>query len=106
MSSGEDQTSKLWGGRFAEPTDAFVQRFTASVAFDRRLYRQDISGSIAHARMLCKVAVLSEAERDAIIGGLERVEGEIDRGEFVWSVALEDVHMNIEARLTDRKSVV
>ena len=100
MSSGEDQTSKLWGGRFAEPTDAFVQRFTASVAFDRRLYRQDISGSIAHARMLCKVAVLSEAERDAIIGGLERVEGEIDRGEFVWSVALEDVHMNIEARLT------
>ena len=100
MSSGEDQTSKLWGGRFAEPTDAFVQRFTASVAFDRRLYRQDISGSIAHARMLCKVAVLSEAERDAIIGGLERVEGEIERGEFVWSVALEDVHMNIEARLT------
>ena len=100
MNSSENDTSKLWGGRFAEPTDAFVQRFTASVAFDQRLYRQDIRGSIAHARMLCKVAVLSEAERDAIVAGLTQIEGEIERGEFQWSVALEDVHMNIESRLT------
>jgi argininosuccinate lyase len=100
QASGQASGQMLWGGRFAEPTDAFVQRFTASVQFDRRMYRQDIRGSIAHARMLCKVGVLGEADRDAIIDGLTRIEGEIERGEFAWSVELEDVHMNIESRLT------
>jgi argininosuccinate lyase len=91
---------KLWAGRFNEPTDAFVEAFTASVEFDRRLYRYDIAGSIAHATMLARQGILSEEERAAIVGGLERIRERIDAGEFAWSVALEDVHMNIEAALT------
>ena len=94
-------TNRTWGGRFTETTDAFVQAFTASVDFDRRLYNEDIDGSIAHATMLARVEVLSEADRDAIIDGLERIRDEIERGEFPWRVELEDVHMNIEARLTE-----
>ena len=97
-----NETNQQWGGRFSEPTDAFVARFTASVEFDRRLYKQDIQGSIAHARMLQKVGVLSEQERDDIIRGLGEIRIEIERGEFEWSVALEDVHMNIEAALTKK----
>jgi len=97
-----NQQNQLWGGRFTESTDAFVQAFTASVNFDKRMYAQDIRGSIAHATMLAEAGVLTDAERDAIIDGLTTIKGEIERGEFEWSVALEDVHMNIEARLTDR----
>ncbi|BCO32316.1 argininosuccinate lyase [Thiohalobacter sp. COW1] len=97
-----DSKSKPWGGRFTESTDAFVEAFTASVGFDRRLYRQDIAGSIAHARMLARVGVLTAAECDEIIAGLEDIRGEIEAGGFDWSVGLEDVHMNIEARLTER----
>ena len=97
-----DQTNQQWGGRFSEPTDAFVARFTASVDFDQRLYRQDIQGSIAHARMLTQVGVLTDDERDAIIKGLGEIRIEIERGDFEWSVALEDVHMNIEAALTQK----
>ncbi len=93
---------KPWGGRFTESTDAFVEAFTASVGFDRRLYRHDIQGSIAHASMLAHVGVLTDKERDAIIKGLKAIETEIERGEFAWSTSLEDVHMNIEARLTER----
>ncbi len=95
----DPQTNKTWGGRFTESTDAFVTDFTASVDFDRRMYRQDIDGSIAHARMLAEVGVLDPADRDAIVQGLETIRSEIERGEFDWSVELEDVHMNIEARL-------
>jgi len=91
---------KLWSGRFNEPTDAFVEAFTASVEFDQRLYKYDIQGSIAHATMLARSGILSEQERDAIIEGLQRIQARIERGEFEWSVALEDVHMNIEAALT------
>jgi len=91
---------KPWGGRFTESTDAFVEAFTASVAFDQRLYRYDIQGSRAHARMLAKVGVISDAEANAIIGGLDQIENSIEHGDFDWSVSLEDVHMNIEARLT------
>ncbi|MBZ4194252.1 MAG: argininosuccinate lyase [Candidatus Contendobacter sp.] len=98
----DTQTNKTWGGRFTETTDAFVAAFTASVNFDRRMYRQDIDGSIAHARMLARVGVLADHDCEAIIQGLEAIRGEIERGEFVWSVELEDVHMNIEARLTER----
>src|SRR5690554_6900042 len=97
-----DSTNSAWGGRFSEPTDAFVARYTASVDFDKRMYRQDIQGSIAHARMLTKVGVLTETERDDILRGLEEIRIEIERGEFNWSVTLEDVHMNIEARLTEK----
>lgn len=100
--SSDNTGNKLWGGRFTESTDAFVQAFTASVSFDKRLYAYDIAGSIAHARMLTKVGVLSEADCTTIIDGLNDIRGEIERGDFAWSVALEDVHMNIEARLTDR----
>ena len=100
--SDASHTDKPWAGRFTAPTDAFVEVFTASVGFDKRLYRHDIAGSIAHARMLAHVGVLSEDERDAIIGGLKEIEQDIERGEFAWSTTLEDVHMNIEARLTDR----
>ncbi len=101
MAAGET-SNKLWAGRFTEPTDSFVEAFTASVEFDQRMYKQDITGSIAHACMLAHVGVLSDSDRDAIIGGLQAIEKEIEAGEFNWSVALEDVHMNIEARLTDK----
>jgi argininosuccinate lyase len=94
------QEKKLWGGRFQQPTDAFVEAFTASVGFDQRLYRHDIQGSIAHARMLARQGVLSDAERDLILDGLERIRARIEQGDFAWSVAREDVHMNIEAELT------
>ncbi|MFA5546906.1 MAG: argininosuccinate lyase [Porticoccaceae bacterium] len=95
-------TNQSWGGRFSEATDAFVARFTASVNFDQRLYRQDIRGSLAHARMLAKVGVLSAEELDSIVAGLGEILAAIEAGDFEWSEALEDVHMNIEARLTDR----
>ena len=71
---------KPWGGRFSAPTDQSVEQFTESVAFDRRLYREDIRGSLAHARMLARIGVLTEAERDAIVGGLEAIDTEISAG--------------------------
>ena len=100
--SQDKTTNQSWGGRFSEPVDAFVARFTASVDFDKRLYKHDIQGSIAHATMLAKVGVLTDAERDTIIDGLNAIRAEIEAGQFDWRVDLEDVHMNIEARLTDR----
>ena len=97
-----DKTNSAWGGRFSEPTDAFVARFTASVNFDQRLAKHDIQGSIAHAAMLASIGVLSEEELGAIQQGLAEILVEIEAGDFAWSVALEDVHMNIEAALTKR----
>ena len=97
-----DKTNSAWGGRFSEATDAFVQRFTASVEFDQRMYAQDIEGSVAHATMLAKVGVLTEDERDDIIKGLGEIKTDIEAGNFEWSIALEDVHMNIEAALTKK----
>ncbi|SMF93831.1 argininosuccinate lyase [Methylomagnum ishizawai] len=94
--------SKPWAGRFTQATDAFVEAFTASVGFDQRLARHDIQGSIAHATMLARIGVLSQKDLHTIVGGLETILAEIERGDFFWSVELEDVHMNIEARLTDR----
>ena len=96
------KTNSAWGGRFQESTDAFVAAFTASVGFDQRLAQEDIAGSRAHAAMLVKQGVLSEADGEAIARGLDARADEIARGEFVWDTALEDVHMNIEKRLTDR----
>ncbi len=98
----QDKQNKLWGGRFTESTDAFVQAFTASVNFDQRLARYDIEGSVAHAKMLCQVGILSEQEREQIIKGLAEVLELIEAGQFEWSIELEDVHMNIEAALTER----
>ena len=94
-------SEKLSSARFAQATDAFVEVFTASVDFDKRMAQQDIQGSIAHAKMLAHCGILTEAERDAIIQGLNHVSDEIISGNFVWSIKQEDVHMNIEARLTD-----
>jgi argininosuccinate lyase len=102
MSTHDRETPKPWGGRFTEPTDTFVEAFTASVAFDRRLYRHDIAGSRAHARMLAEVGVLEAAERDAILEGLDAIEADIEAGRFDWRESLEDVHMNIEHALTER----
>jgi len=98
VSSGD---TKLWGGRFEEDTDAFVESFTASVTFDRRLYRQDIAGSRAHATMLNRVGVLDADDLTLINQGLDKIEGDIAAGRFEWSIAREDVHMNIEAALTE-----
>jgi argininosuccinate lyase len=94
--------AKLWGGRFTEATDAFVERFTASIGFDQRLAQHDIAGSRAHATMLAEQGVLTAEERDAILAGLGEIEAAIEAGSFPWAVELEDVHMNIEARLTER----
>ena len=94
--------AKLWAGRFTEPTDALVERFTESVSFDHRLARHDIRGSIAHATMLAEVGVLSPEDRDAIVRGLEGILADIEAGVFEWRTSLEDVHMNVESVLTDR----
>ncbi|ORU93948.1 MAG: argininosuccinate lyase [Cycloclasticus sp. symbiont of Poecilosclerida sp. N] len=98
----QDKQNKLWGGRFTQSTDAFVQAFTASVDFDQRLAPYDIQCSIAHAKMLTKVSILTEQECEQIITGLSDILASIQAGEFEWSIALEDVHMNIEAALTER----
>ncbi|MGE0387623.1 MAG: argininosuccinate lyase [Gammaproteobacteria bacterium] len=100
--SDQSNTEKLWGGRFAEATDRFVEEFTASVGFDRRLYAHDIEGSIAHARMLARCGILTAEEAERIVTGLEDIRIDIERGEFAWLTELEDVHMNIESRLTER----
>ncbi|MDO3377453.1 argininosuccinate lyase [Geoalkalibacter halelectricus] len=93
---------KLWGGRFSQPTDKFVEEFTASIAFDQRMYRYDIQGSIAHARMLAKQSIISAADAEQIISGLEGILADIEAENFDFKVSLEDIHMNIEARLIER----
>ncbi|HEY5645082.1 MAG TPA: argininosuccinate lyase [Pseudomonadales bacterium] len=95
------QDHKPWGGRFTEATDAFVETFTASVTFDKRLYHYDIQGSIAHANMLGATGIISAKERDRIVAGLQEIHKEIDGGGFEWRVSLEDVHMNVESRLVE-----
>ena len=97
----KSETNHLWGGRFSEPTDEFVKIFGASVSFDKVLALYDIEGSIAHATMLSEVDVLTSIELKRILEGLEKVKDEIINGQFSWSIELEDVHMNIESRLTE-----
>ncbi|TMH59061.1 MAG: argininosuccinate lyase [Betaproteobacteria bacterium] len=98
---GADATqARAWSGRFGEPMSERMRRFNASIDFDRRLADADIAASLAHARMLAATGVLSDGDRAAIERGLEQIKGEIERGEFVWSRELEDVHFNIESRLT------
>ena len=94
-------STKLWGGRFKGGTDELVEEYTESVSFDQALYRQDIAGSVAHARMMARQGVISHEDADAICHGLESVREEIEAGSFVWRREREDVHMNIESRLTD-----
>ena len=94
-------SEKLWGGRFSKTTDEMINEFQASIGFDRRMYREDIAGSLAHAAMLAKVGILSEEDHAAIEKGLKDILAQIEHGDFDFSVALEDIHMNIEKRLTD-----
>lgn len=89
-------------GRFSKSPDAHVRRYTESISFDKRLYRQDIAGSIAHATMLARSGILKQREASSIVRGLRRLEKEISSGKFLWRQDLEDVHMNIEAALTAR----
>jgi len=95
-------SDKPWGGRFDAPTNAFVEAFNASTHVDARMYAEDIAGSRAHARMLTQQGILSEGDLAAILKGLNEVEAEIEAGTFEFTIALEDVHMNIEKRLTDK----
>jgi argininosuccinate lyase len=97
---------KPWAGRFTQPTDKFVEEFTASIDFDKRMYRYDIQGSTAHARMLAKQGIISHDEAQTIMRGLESILADIEAGNFEFSIALEDIHMNIEARLIERIGTV
>jgi len=101
MTDQHSQTSgKAWSGRFSEPVSDLVKRYTASVFFDRRMALQDIRGSLAHARMLARQAIIAPADLAAIERGMAQIQGEIERAEFPWDLDDEDVHLNIEKRLT------
>jgi argininosuccinate lyase len=97
-----EERGKLWGGRFREPTHPSVERFTASVGFDRALARYDIRGSIAHAQMLGATGLIPTADARAIVAGLEEIAREIEAGRFPFDEKLEDIHMNVEARLREK----
>jgi argininosuccinate lyase len=94
-------TDKPWNGRFSEETDRVVEAFTASIAIDRRLYRHDIEGSIAHCRMLARRGIISAEEARQLVAGLEQIREEIEAGRFVFDDRLEDIHMHVESRLTE-----
>jgi len=94
--------NKLWGGRFTQPTDKFVEEFTASIDFDKRLYHQDIRGSVAHARMLGRQGIIPHDDMESIVHGLKDILEQIESGKFDFSVGLEDIHMNIESRLSQK----
>ena len=94
--------NELWGGRFSEPTDALVERLNASIGFDKRLYREDLAGSVAHVRMLARVRIVSAEDAALIERGLREIRAEVDAGRFTWRVDREDVHLNIEAALAER----
>ena len=102
MSSSSNDPNNQWGGRYAEGPSAVMQAINASIGFDRKMWRQDIRGSLAHAAMLAHVGIISAADESSIREGLDAIAGEIERGEFPFSEALEDIHMNVEARLTER----
>lgn len=94
------QSGKTWSGRFSEPVSELVQRYTASVGFDHRLAEYDVQGSLAHARMLAAQGIITADDLAAITRGLSRIREEIQSGDFIWRIELEDVHLNIEKRLT------
>jgi argininosuccinate lyase len=102
LNGSKAKEKKLWGGRFAGGTIASVEAFTASIDIDSRLYRHDIMGSIAHAKMLAKQRIIPAGDAQKIVRGLKAIQSEIDRGQFSFSLADEDIHMNIERRLTEK----
>ena len=93
---------KMWGGRFRQKTAALVEEYTESVSYDQNFYRQDIAGSKAHARMLARQQVITQEDADKIVSGLDAIQKEIEDGTFEWKTEYEDVHMNIESRLSER----
>ncbi len=93
-------SDKLWGGRFDKSTDEMINDFQASINFDKRMYREDIAGSVAHAKMLAAQGIISADDADKICAGLQKILADIDAGNFDFSVALEDIHMNVESALT------
>ncbi|MFC2534090.1 MAG: lyase family protein, partial [Neisseria elongata] len=95
-------SNKTWSGRFNEPVSELVKKYTGSIEFDKRLAQWDIQGSLAHAEMLCQSGVLPASDLDAIRQGMAEILAEIEAGKIEWSLDLEDVHMNIERRLTDK----
>ena len=97
----ERQANAMWGGRFSAGPDAIMEAINASIGYDQRLYREDIAGSIAHARMLAAQGILTPEDAEAIAAGLEAIRAEIAEGAFAFSTALEDIHMNVEARLRE-----
>jgi argininosuccinate lyase len=101
MSSGNSDSSsnQMWGGRFAAGPSAIMEEINASIGFDKKLYAQDIAGSIAHATMLAAKGIITAEDRDQIVAGLKQIEGEIESGTFEFSRKLEDIHMNVESRL-------
>ena len=101
MTSKTGSGRDLWGGHFSTGPAPLMEQINASISFDKRLYAHDVAGSKAHARMLARCGIISDADRDAIIGGLDTILGEIERGEFVFRTELEDIHLNVEARLTE-----
>ena len=94
-------TSKIWGGRFQDATDAVLEAINVSIDFDKRLWPQDIAASLAHVAMLQRRGIVSEADAAKIIDGLTQIKGEIEAGDFVFSRKLEDIHMNVESRLAE-----
>ncbi|MEM7025186.1 MAG: argininosuccinate lyase, partial [Pseudomonadota bacterium] len=100
-SASPSSSVDLWGAHFERGPAPLMEQINASIAFDKRLYAQDIAGSAAHARMLAAVGLIDDAECEAILKGLDHIRGEIEAGDFPFSAALEDIHMNIEARLTE-----
>src|SRR5947209_17497654 len=101
----ENPGAKSWQARIAggaEATDALAQSFVESISYDRRLYKHDVAGSIAHATMLAKVGLITDAERDAIVEGLKSIERDIEAGNFTFDETLEDIHMVVEAELSKR----
>lgn len=101
MTDSKNQANAMWGGRFASGPDEIMDRINASIDFDQRLYAQDIAGSVAHSRMLVRQGIVSQADGDAILSGLDTVLQEIERGTFEFKTSLEDIHMNIESRLRE-----
>ncbi|MBM3590090.1 MAG: argininosuccinate lyase [Alphaproteobacteria bacterium] len=99
--SKQKLSNQMWGGRFEEKPSSLMQQINQSISFDKKLYRQDISGSIAHAKMLAKVKIISESEKNKIVKGLQQIKNEIESGKFNFSIELEDIHLNIESRLKE-----